>query len=72
MPNGHPKFILGALFGGALGVMTALLMTPKSGAQMRSKLSRKLNVNSLKPIKARHVKTKKIIRRRKVIGKKHN
>lgn len=71
MNNSHPKFFLGALFGGALGVMTALLMTPASGAKVRNRLSRRLNTSILKPLKAGHAKTKKIIRRRKVLGKKH-
>lgn len=69
MTNTHPKFFLGALFGGALGVMTALMMTPTSGAQLRHRLNKRLNSSVLKPLKAGHVKSKKIIRRRKVLGK---
>ena len=71
MHNGHPKFILGALFGGALGVVTALLMTPLSGEKVRHKLSNRLNSHILKPLKSSRVKAKKIIRRRKVLHKKH-
>lgn len=35
-PNGYTKgFLLGALVGGAVGAITALLLAPKSGAELR-------------------------------------
>lgn len=69
--NNHPKFLLGALVGGAIGVVTALLLTPASGVQVRRRITRKLNPSFLHSVKTSHAKAKKIIKRRKTVAKKH-
>lgn len=49
----NENFMLGALVGGALGAVAALLLTPYSGAQIRKQVQTHLSVANGKKIRAR-------------------